>query len=566
MLATMKKLSFSIALIFLLLTSCTTEQKVTMSGIISNYESLEKEFDTESQWPQFDEELLNTKKEKLIGFLDEVQDIDDSELSEEDRINKDMLALIVRDKIEGLKFRIHEFPLNAEGGFLTGIIYEINGTRIKNGQDQKEYIDKLKALPKYLDDRIGHLTSGMKRGVVAPKLITNLCLGMVDEVANTTAEHTFFMQPVNDHEIKSEVADIVNDKIIPAYQKLSTFLNDTYLPNAQERIGVRSIPGGKNYYEHRVRYFATDSITPKEVFDIGMSEVKRIRGEMEQIIKEVEFDGSFEDFQVFLRTSPQFYAKTPEEILNKAAWITKQMEGELPKYFGKLPMMPLTVKPVPAAIAPNYTSGRYSEGSYENKKAGEYWVNTTKLESRPLYALPALSLHEGVPGHHTQIMLAAEMDLPDFRRDTYLSAFGEGWALYCEYLGKEAGMYTTAYEDYGRLVYEMWRACRLVVDPGMHYMGWSREKAYNFMKENTALSIHEINTEINRYIGWPAQAISYKLGELKIKELRKYAEVELGDSFEITAFHDAILSNGSVPLNTLERIIHKWVESKRESK
>jgi len=521
------------------LLSCNQDTKSNMDSMIYNYESLLKEFNTESQWPQFDEDVLAKKKDKLIVFLQEIENLDDTGLSGQDRINKDMLTLIVRDRVEAL---------------------------LTDDDRENKYLEKLEALPQYIDDRIGHLNAGMNRGVVSPKLITTLCLGMVDEVVNADPSQTFFVTPAKGTKIEDKVTNIVKTKIVPSYKKLSSFLVDNYMPKAQGEIGVRAIPGGEEYYEHRVRYFATDNISPKEVFDIGMAEVDRIKTEMEQIIKEVKFEGSFDDFQAFLRTSPQFYAKSPQEILNKAAWITKQMEGELPKYFGKLPMMPLTVKPVPAAIAPNYTSGRYSEGSYKNKKAGEYWVNTTKLESRPLYALPALSLHEGVPGHHTQIMLAAELDLPDFRRNTYLSAFGEGWALYCEYLGKEAGIYTTAYEDYGRLVYEMWRACRLVVDPGMHYLGWSRDKAFNFMKENTALSILEINNEVNRYIGWPAQAISYKLGELKIKELRKYAEAELGDLFEITSFHDAILSNGSVPLNTLERIIHQWVKEQKSRK
>ncbi|MEM1121496.1 MAG: DUF885 domain-containing protein, partial [Bacteroidota bacterium] len=230
------------------------------------------------------------------------------------------------------------------------------------------------------------------------------------------------------------------------------------------------------------------------------------------------------------------------------------------------PRMPLTVTPVPAALAPNYTGGRYSQGSVENQKAGQYWVNTYKLESRPLYVLPALTLHEGVPGHHLQIMLAAEMEnIPAFRQQTYLSAFGEGWGLYSEYLGKEAGMYHTPYEDFGRLTYEMWRACRLVVDPGMHYMDWTRKQAIQFMSENTALSLHEVNTEIDRYIGWPGQAVSYKIGELKIRELRKLAEQELGDSFEITDFHDTLLKNGSVPLSTLERIIQQYIISKRQN-
>lgn len=543
--------------------SCAKKSEKDSNSLVDDFESLRAEFESDAIWPQFDSDSLLLKKEKLSSLLERIEADGVEGRTKEELINIDMLQLIITDELEALKFGIHEFPLNAEGGFLTGIVFGVRGARLGDSKSNQNYLDKLEALPKYIDDRIAHMRTGMKRGVLSPKLIANLCLGMVEEVLQTEVEQSFFVRPAIGTEIEGKVSSIVKEQIIPSYQKLSEFFKEEYIPAAPEEIGVRSITGGEKYYEHRVRYFATDDISPQEVFDIGMAEVQRIRTEMDQIIKDVNFNGSFEDFQEFLRTSPQFYAKTPQEILDRAAWITKHMEGELPKYFGRLPRMPLTVKPVPAAIAPNYTSGRYSPGSYKNQKAGEYWVNTTKLDSRPLYALPALTLHEGVPGHHTQIMLAAEMELPDFRRSTYLSAFGEGWALYCEYLGKEAGIYTTAYEDYGRLVYEMWRACRLVVDPGMHYLGWSREKAFNFMKDNTALSILEIDNEINRYIGWPGQAISYKLGELKIKELRNYAENELGDSFEITQFLDVILSNGSIPLNTLERITKEWVATQK---
>jgi uncharacterized protein (DUF885 family) len=556
--------SFLIMLVLsLFLTSCSLNRESNLTSYISTYETIQKENKSNSHWHQFEPSKLKKHEENITSFLNELKSLDDNELSIDDGINKDLLMLIATDELEGLKFKIHQFPLNAEGGFLTGIMYNIYDTRVTNDKEEKDYFEKLDSLPYYIDVRINHLKSSIESGNVSPKLIAEICLGMVEEVIQSDPEATFFVEPVKGTKLESDVVQLVKAKIVPAYQKLSNFLKREYIPNAQEDIGIRSIPDGKAYYEHRVRYFATDQITPQEVFDIGMREVKRIRKEMETVIEEVEFDGSFEDFQVFLRTDPQFYAKSPQDILNRAAWITKQIEGELPKYFNKLPSLPLTVKPVPEAIAPNYTSGRYSEGSWERKVAGEYWVNTTKLESRPLYALPALSLHEGVPGHHTQIMLAAEMDVPEFRKNTYLSAFGEGWALYCEYLGKEAGIYTTHYEDYGRLVYEMWRACRLVVDPGMHYFGWSREKAFDFMKTNTALSILEIDNEINRYIGWPGQAISYKLGELKIKELRKYSESELGSKFDISTFHDKILSNGSVPLNTLERIIKDWVKNQK---
>jgi uncharacterized protein (DUF885 family) len=308
-------------------------------------------------------------------------------------------------------------------------------------------------------------------------------------------------------------------------------------------------------------------MTAEEVFEVGQLEVKRIRSEMQQIIDSLKFEGSFNDFLNFLRTDPRFYAKTPHELLAEASYYSKKIDGRLPRYFGTLPRLPYGVEPVPEQIAPRYTGGRYSDGSYENHRAGQYWVNTYKLESRPLYVLPSLTLHEAVPGHHLQISLAAEAEfnrevpLPDFRNDYYISAFGEGWALYCEWLGKEMGIYEDLYQQFGALTYEMWRACRLVVDPGMHALGWSRQQAVDFMTNNTALSIHEINTEINRYIGWPGQAVSYKIGELKIRELRKEAESKLGDKFNIRDFHDKVLENGSIPLFVLERVMKEWIET-----
>ncbi|MEL6943841.1 MAG: DUF885 domain-containing protein, partial [Bacteroidota bacterium] len=411
-----------------------------------------------------------------------------------------------------------------------------------------------------------HLQKGQRLGKSSPKLVVNNCIKLMDQTLVTKTESLFFFDPVYDNAEQSKaVMEILEEKVLPAYRDFQQFLKGEYLENAPEKIGISGITDGKKFYEQRTRFFTTFDITPQEVFETGQREVKRIRAEMQKIIDDLGFEGSFADFIGFLRTDEQFYAKTPKELLKEAAWITKRMEGKLPFYFNKLPRMPLTVKPVPAAIAPNYTGGRYSEGSYKNQKAGEYWVNTYKLKSRPLYVLPALSLHEGVPGHHTQIMLAAELEeMPNFRRNTYLSAYGEGWALYTEFLGKEAGIYETPYEDFGRLVYEMWRACRLVVDPGMHYMGWTRQQAFDFMASNTALSIHEVNTEIDRYIGWPGQAVSYKMGELKIKELRALAEATLGANFDIKVFHDLILANGSVPLNTLERLMKQWLKEEKK--
>jgi len=387
---------------------------------------------------------------------------------------------------------------------------------------------------------------------------------MLDQYLETPPKDLFISKPFASKEEHAEKGfQLVESKVFPAFQKLKKYLSEDYLKNTKETIGVSDNAGGKKYYEQRVRFYTTLNMTPEEVYKTGQSEVKRIKAEMEAIIEELGFEGSYSDFLEFLRTDEQFYPKTEQEILSHAAWLSKKAEEILPKYFTKLPRLPFTVNPVPASIAPNYTTGRYSGGSMERQQAGQYWVNTYNLPSRPLFVLPALTLHEAVPGHHLQISLANELDdLPKFR-STYLSAFGEGWGLYAEYLGKEAGIYTTPYEDFGRLTYEMWRACRLVVDPGMPYMGMPRDEAVEFMASNTALSLHEVNTEINRYIGWPGQAVSYKIGELKIRELRKRAEAELGDKFDIRSFHDKVISNGSIPLITLERIIDQYIKDQK---
>ncbi|HFA50778.1 MAG TPA: DUF885 domain-containing protein, partial [Bacteroidetes bacterium] len=364
--------------------------------------------------------------------------------------------------------------------------------------------------------------------------------------------------------LKKEAQTAIAEYVVPAYKKFSSFWKKEYIPNAQKEIGVSARPNGREYYENRVKFFTTLNRTPEEVYETGKKEVARIKKEMEAIIKETGFDGSFADFLHFLRTDEQFYAKTPEEILKEASYLAKKIDGQLPLYFRKLPRNSYGVQPVPAAIAPTYTSGRYSPGSLANGRAGNYWVNTTKLSSRPLYALPSLTLHEAVPGHHLQISLAQEMDdMPDFRRNTYLSAYGEGWALYCEYLGEEMGIYSSPYERFGKLTYEMWRACRLVVDPGIHVMGMGRQEAIDFMASNTALSIHECTTEIDRYIGWPGQAVSYKIGELKIRELRNIAEDKLGDKFDLRDFHDLVLSNGAVPLYVLEKMVLEWIDENK---
>lgn len=539
----------------------------SLSSIINDYERINKDLRSAfpSEWPNLSDEKLDQERDRLQAIQSRLLVLDMNNVNEADQINLDMLNLVLKDRLYHLDFKSHLFPLNSEGGFLAGIVYSMQREQVQDDASYVKYKKKLQAIPDYFESRKQQMQEGQSEGKSSPKKVVENCINLINALLDAPIEKTFFLNAVKgDNDKEDEITNILVSETIPAYQHFLVFLTEDYLEQAPEKVGIAGISNGKAYYEHLVRYFTTFDISPQEVFDIGQKEVKRIRSEMQTIIDDLEFEGSFADFIAFLRTDEQFYPKTGTALLQRAAWITKEMEGKLPEYFGKLPRMPLTVKPVPDALAPNYTGGRYSPGSYENNKAGQYWVNTFKLESRPYYVLPALSLHEGVPGHHLQIMLAAEItDVPKFRQQTYLSAFGEGWGLYSEYLGKEAGMYKTAYEDFGRLTYEMWRACRLVVDPGMHYMNWTREEAVDFMASNTALSMHEVNTEIDRYIGWPGQAVSYKMGELKIRELRQYAEQELGSTFDIREFHDTILKNGSVPLQTLENILKNYISTKR---
>ncbi len=334
-----------------------------------------------------------------------------------------------------------------------------------------------------------------------------------------------------------------------------------YIPGARESLGASELPDGRDYYARRIRHFTTLDLTAAEIHATGLKEVARIRGEMEEIIEQVGFEGSFSEFLDFLRTDPRFYARSAEELLKEAAWIAKRMDGKLPELFGRFPRLPYTVEPVPDHIAPKYTTGRYVSAPIGSTRPGAYWVNTHDLNTRPLYTLEALTLHEAVPGHHFQIALNQELEgLPNFRRFSYLSAFGEGWGLYSEYLGLEAGFYTDPYSNFGRLTYEMWRACRLLVDPGAHAMGWTREQMLDFLPSNTALSLHNVRTETDRYISWPGQALAYKIGQLKILELRHRAEMALGGHFDVREFHDTVLKSGSIPLNVLEQQVDGYIE------
>jgi uncharacterized protein (DUF885 family) len=354
--------------------------------------------------------------------------------------------------------------------------------------------------------------------------------------------------------------------VVAGYRALLDFVVREYIPGARASTGASDLPNGRALYGHLIRHFTTLDLSPDAIHERGLAEVRRIRSEMEEVIRKTGFRGDFAAFLRFLRTDPRFYARTPEELLDRASRIAKRMDGKLPALFGRLPRQPYGVEPVPAEIAPKYTGGRYVGAPLDGRKAGTYWVNTYALPSRPVYVLEALTLHEAVPGHHLQVALSKELtDLPPFRRYAYVDAFGEGWGLYSERLGLEAGFYTDPHSNFGRLTYEMWRACRLVVDTGIHAKGWTRARALEFLASNTALSLHEVETETDRYISWPGQALAYKIGELKIRELRRKAEERLGSRFDVRAFHDLVLSGGTVTLPVLEQRVEAYLASPRQA-
>lgn len=507
------------------------------------------------------------------SILERLDAMDVESLSFDDYISHSLLRFDVHNDIQLFEFKEYLIPILSESGFHTRVLWRTNRT-LRNEESVQNYIRFLEDIPRYFDENIALMRRGMELGIAQPLEGLQNYEATYDPYIVDTPENSIFANPVshspenvswaNWSVLQKMVHSTIEESVIPAYQNLKTFFEEEYFPNTREGLGAATMPDGEAYYEHKTRYYTTQDLSPQEVHEIGLDEVTRIRSEMETIIKDLEFDGSFAEFVDFLRTDEQFYPKTGEDLLKEAAWISKSVDGRLPSLFGRLPRQPYGVVPVPDYLAENYTAGRYSGASLNSDRGGQYWVNTTKLESRTLYTLEALTLHEAMPGHHLQIALTAEMEtLPTFRRNMYINAFGEGWGLYAEYLGYELGLYTDPYSEFGRLTYEMWRACRLVIDTGVHYMGWTRDEAVAYLADNSALSIHEVNTEINRYITWPGQALAYKMGEITIKNLRTYAEEELGDAFDVKEFHDVILSKGTVTMSILEEIVERWVAEKQ---
>jgi uncharacterized protein (DUF885 family) len=518
---------------------------------------------------------LERRAKAQRAFLDRADRIDRAALSPADRINYDMWRRELEDDLLRHRFGAYRIPILADNGFHTALADLPTRTQPGSVKDYEAYIARLRALPAYMDQQIAHMREGLRAGFTQPQVIlegyeSSISAHVVDDVGKSVFMRPFARFPVGVPEAeRGRLAEAgraaVAEAVVPAYRRFLEFMTKEYIPGARKTTGASDLPDGRAYYDALVKSFTTLDVTPEQVHEIGKQEVARIDAEMRTVMKEAGFTGEFAEFLAFLRTDPRFYAKTPQELLKEASFIAKRMDAKLPSLFGTLPRLPYGVEPVPDPIAPKYTGGRYVPAPPGGVRAGTYWVNTYNLPSRPLYVLESLTLHEAVPGHHLQNALQREMTgLPDFRRFASVGAFAEGWGLYSERLGLEAGFYTDAYSNFGRLTYEMWRACRLVVDTGLHALGWTRQQAMDYMASRTALSLHEVRTETDRYIAWPGQALSYKMGELKIRELRARAEKELGTRFDIRAFHDALLRNGPVPLPVLESEIDAFIARSKQ--
>jgi len=564
----MKNLLVALVLTFLIgCKNITPEQK--LRNIIETYQKFQQNRDPNYPLGDYSESKFEKRALFCDSLLTQLQTINPNFFKEDDKISYKLLEFVLNEVVIKYKFKTHWNPIQSDAGFHSSLTYQVRPITSKKGA--LKYLEKLKAIPLYIQQQTELIRKGLDAGMGQPLIIFKGYESTYEQHITATAEENFYYSTflklptqLSQEEIDSiqtAAKEVILENVIPSFKSIKTFFEDEYYPNTRKSIGISDTPNGKAYYQTRIDFFSTLDLSPEEIHQKGFDEVARIKAQMEAIVQEVSFKGTLGEFITFLRTDPQFYAKSPDELLKHARNIAKKLDEQLPRFFKTLPRKPYGVAPVPDAIAPKYTGGRYVGTSPESTDPGYYWVNTYNLPSRPLYVIPSLTAHEAVPGHHLQGALNQELsgDIPQFRKNLYLSAYGEGWGLYTEFLANEMGIYTTPFEHFGKLTYEMWRACRLVVDTGIHVFGWSREKAVDFMTENTALSIHEVNTEIDRYISWPAQALSYKIGELKIRELRNLAEEKLGSKFDIREFHEKILEKGTLTLPLLESRIFDYI-------
>jgi uncharacterized protein (DUF885 family) len=507
-------------------------------------------------------------------FVRQLKAISPESLSPMKQIDHELLKRRLESQLANYLFQTHLMPINNREGFHISFPELPRVMNPKTKADFQNYVARLSDFGRYADQQIELLRGGIEAGLTQPAIIMRDSAGQAEAQVVEDPNNSLLLRNVSEetrralgeqtwNEIAAEIRDAVRTSVAPAYLRVADFLTKEYLPACRGPIAAAAMPDGRQFYRDRIRRFTTIDISPEELHQTGLRENARIRAEMEKIREQVEFEGDLPAFLEHLRSDPKFYAETPQQLMKEVALILKLADGRLPELFGRLPRIPYGLREIPAYVAPQTTSAYYWPPATDGSRGGFYYINTYNLSSRPLYQLESLSLHEAVPGHHLQLALQAEItELHPISRESNITAFIEGWALYSERLGKEIGFYSDPYQDFGRLSMEAWRASRLVVDTGIHWMGWPRERAINYMKENTALSEHNCVAEIDRYIGWPGQALAYKTGELAISRMRAAAEQRLGSKFDIRAFHDRVLQAGAIPLPLLEKRVQQWVDAR----
>jgi uncharacterized protein (DUF885 family) len=520
--------------------------------------------------PRVSEADYRRRQGDLQGFQQRLFTIETALLSSEDATNYAIFALLLSNEIAEIGFRAYLMPVSRSSSF-TDVFADLpHLVSLATVPDYEHYIARIAGFADYAHAHIELMRIGIRDGYLPPRATlvgvdAALRMQATDDPTASPLWQPFEhfpagFAPEDRDRLAGAGRTAIEESLLPGYRALLAFLHEEYLPAARDAIAASSLPDGAAFYRHRIRMLTTLDLPPESIHETGLAEVGRIRAEMEAVIRKTGFTGSFAEFVTFLRTDDRFYVATPEALLKEVAYVLKRMDGELPTLFQTLPRTPYGIRPVPADSAPNTTTAYYMPPAGDGGRAGFYYVNTYDLRSRPLYEVEALSLHEAVPGHHLQIALQQELgDVPAFRRFEFFTAYVEGWGLYAERLGLEVGFYQDPYSDFGRLSYEMWRACRLVVDTGMHALGWTRQQAIDFMAEHTALTLLNIENEVDRYIAWPGQALAYKLGELTIRRLRAEAEQSLGSHFDLRAFHDIVLRSGPVPLEVLQTNVRAWI-------
>ena len=521
------------------------------------------------QWPDDSIDAIEQRHVATRDFLRRVYAIERSALSADDQLNYELFRRQLQDDVDQHQFKSHLLPFSHRGG-IQSLDNITNQLRLSTVEDYDDWLVRLGKVDDLIDTAMATAETGRKAGYMPPRILMQrvpdqLALQVVEFANDSPFFKVFENMPesisASERErLRSAASETIEKDVLPAYRKLDRYFNTRYLPATRDSVGLSALPNGSAWYEHLTRSFTTTRMTPDDIHRLGLEEVLRIRGEMQQIIDQVEFEGSFQDFLVFLRTDPQFYYDNPEDLHEAYLATCKRIDPELVNLFGVLPRMPYGVKPIPDSIAPDTTTAYYSRPAADGSRAGIYWVNLYRPEVRPKYEIEVLSVHEAMPGHHLQIALQQELgNMPNFRRFLGFTAFVEGWGLYSERLGYDLGLYKDPYSRFGQLTYDMWRAVRLVVDTGMHYKGWTRQQAIDFFKDNAAKAEHDIVNEIDRYIGNPGQALAYKIGQLKMLTLRERAERQLGENFDIRAFHDELLGAGALPLDLLEHRMDAWL-------